>query len=146
MRTFKTLLALTFAVSALSLSTSDATAQTRSAANVEKDLIKAADTAVATYKKTGMAGLAANVQDCYEKQKNKFYCLYLDLASRRIDQIFVEAMHFPPNEFFADEKFGGRIGPVLAKSNMDMDTANQYLATTTPVVNGLVEKRLLGKK
>lgn len=122
-------------------------AHARTQEEVARDLAKATDTAVATYEEQGMSGLIIKTQDCYKKNtKNLFYCVYLDLASRRIDQVFVEAMHFPPNDFFADEQFGSRVGPVFSGANMDMDTANQYLASVTPVINNLVEKKLLGKK
>jgi hypothetical protein len=124
-----------------------AISQARTPKNIIHDLEKATGRAVATYKESGMSGLEVNVLDCYKNNKNKYYCLYYDLASRRIDQLIAEEMHFPPNDFFADEKFGGRIGPILAKLNMgNIDTANQYLATTTPVVNKMVENRLLGNK
>lgn len=126
--------------------TFEASAQARTSANVEKSLVKAADESVATYKKSGMSGLIVNTQNCYERAKiNPLYCVYLDLASRHIDQIFVEAMHFPPNEFYADEQFGSRIITVLAKENMSMDVANQYLATVTPLINKFVEKKLINK-
>lgn len=133
----------------LSLSTIFAqnTASARSNAEVSRDLAKATDAAIAAYKKGGMSGLITKTQDCYEKNtKNLFYCVYLDLASRRIDQVFVESMHFPPNEFFSDAQFGPRVEPVLASANMDMNTANQYLGLVTPAINSLVEKKLFSKK
>lgn len=119
------------------------TAYARSQAEVAKDLALATGTAVATYKKEGMSGLIIKTKACYEKNtKNPFYCVYLDLASRHIDQVYVESMHIPSNEFFSDAQFGPRIGPVLANANMDMNTANQYLASVTPVINNLVEKNI----
>ena len=122
-------------------------AHARTPEEVARDLAKATDTAVAIYKTQGMAGLIIKTEDCYEKNtKNLFYCVYLDLASRRIDQVFVEAMRFPPNDFFTDEPFGSRVRPVFIGANMNMKTANQYLASITPVINNLVEKKLLGKK
>lgn len=120
-------------------------AYARTQAEVIKDLNKATDIAVATYKKQGMAGLIGKTQDCYEKVKNSPYCVYFDVASRCIDQIMVEAMHFPPNEFFVDEPFLSRVGPVLIAANMDMNVANEYLSTITPVINNLVEKKIFRK-
>ena len=119
------------------------TAHARSPAEVTKDLVKAADTAVLAYKETGMSGLIIKTQECYEQNtKNLFYCVYIDLASRRIDQVFVESMNFPPNEFFSDEQFGSRVVPVLASANMNMDVSNKYLMIVTPEINSLVEKKL----
>lgn len=122
-------------------------AHARTQEEVERDLAKVADTAVAAYKEQGMLGLIIKTEECYERNiKKPLDCVYLDLASRRIDQVFVETMYFPPSEFFADEQFGPRIFPVLVSANMDMNTANQFLASITPVINNLVEKKLLGKK
>jgi hypothetical protein len=116
-----------------------------------KDLKKAARSSVATYKKGGMSGLISVTQDCYKRVgKNKFYCVYLDLASRRIDQLMVEGaamrgIKFPKNEFFDDEEFGPRVAGVFNKANMSMDDANEYLAKVTPIINKLVEENLMNK-
>jgi len=96
--------------------------------------------------------LAELVHNCYSNAKqNKFYCVYLDLASRYIDQIMVEdaaknGMNFPKTEFFDDELFGGRVGPVFEKANMDMNSSNEYLQNVTPIVNKMVDNSLRGKK
>lgn len=122
-------------------------AYARSPAEVARDLAKASDAAVSTYSKEGMSGLIVKTQECYERNTgNLFYCVYLDMASRHVDQIVIEVMRFPPNEFFVDESFLSRVGPVLIGAKMDMNAANQYLATVTPVINNLVEKKLLGKR
>ncbi len=94
-----------------------------------------------------MVGLIAQTSECYaNNRQNRFYCLYLDLASRKIDQIFVDAMGWPATEFFSDAEFGPRIIPVLVEAGMDMDAANAYLRTVTPVINKLVLERIVGKK
>ncbi|WP_143741982.1 hypothetical protein [Thiorhodovibrio frisius] len=119
-------------------------AYARSPAEVAEDLTNATATAVSTYKTDGMAGLITVTQECYKLNTDApFYCVSLDLASRRIDQIFVEAMQFPPNQFFSDDQFGSRIGPVFAGADMDMNSANEYLENITPVINRLVEKKIL---
>jgi hypothetical protein len=133
-----------FIVSALLFSTF---AQARTAADVEKDLKKAARSSVATYKKGGMSGLISATQGCYNKlDKNKFYCVYFDLASRHIDQIFIEGTNFPPNDFFADEQFGPRVAEVFTNANMNMTQCNDYLAKMTPIINKLVEDILQNKR
>jgi len=66
-------------------------AQARTEAEVKKDLIKAARTAVTIYKKDGMAGLIEKTQSCYKNEKiNEFYCVYFDLASRHIEQLMID--------------------------------------------------------
>ncbi len=124
------------------------TAYARSEAEVARDLTKAIDSVVVAYKKTGVSGLTAKTQECYEKNavESPFYCIYIDIASRRIDQIAVEAMHFPPSDFFADEPFSSRIIPIFVSNNMDMNTSNQYLESITILINNLLEKKLLRQK
>lgn len=115
----------------------------RSREEVARDMAKAVDTAVATYQNEGMSGLANVTQECYEKSiKNLYYCVYLDVASRHIDQIFVESMNFPPHDYFSDAQFGPRILPVLVSADMDMNTANQYLASVTLIVDNMLEEKL----
>lgn len=93
------------------------------------------------YLKSGAGGLIAVVTECYQiKTNDQLHCLYLDLASRRIDQLFVESANLPHNSFFSDEKFGQRIVTFMKIKYGNMDDANQFLATVTPAINSLVEK------
>ena len=112
--------------------------------NIAADLVQAAKTAVATYQESGMTGLVGKTKECYQKLSGKqFKCVYLDLASRRIDQIATVGTNFPPNIFFANEQFGSRIRPaLLGRANMSQEQANEYLRTSTPIINQLVEKQL----
>jgi len=113
-------------------------------ANLDKDIVKAVNASFATYRNTGMAGLGIEVDECYQKLKsNQFYCVYFDLASRRIDQLFVTGTNLPPNEFFADKQFGARIGPVFGKANMTMEQANANLFLLTSIVNDMVNKYIM---
>ena len=133
-------------------STNRVHAQARTEAEIQKDLIKAIKIAISVYQKEGMAGLIVQTKNCYANVKqNGFYCVYLDLASRHIDQLMVAGtaelgMTFPKTVFFDDELFGSRIATVFRKANMDMETSNTYLRMVTPVINKLVEDNLLRKK
>src|SRR6266446_159668 len=106
----------------------------------------------AVYRESGMAGLTGKTQDCYDNvKKHGFYCVYLDLASRRIDQLMIAAaarqgMNFPKMEFFDDELFGSRTATVFRKANMDMETSNAYLRSLTPVIDKLLGDNILRKK
>jgi hypothetical protein len=118
----------------------------RLGAGVARDLQKAADSAVGTYKTDGMTGLVAKTTECYATNaKNRFYCLYLDLASRKIDRMFVDSMGWPPTQFFGNEAFGPRVMPVFVEAGMDMHDANSYLRMVTPVIDDLVLKKILAK-
>lgn len=126
-------------------------AQARTAEDIVKELKKAARSSVAIYKSGGMSGLTDATQNCYSKlDKYKFYCVYLDIASRHIDQFMVEGaaqqgMRFPKNEFFDDEQFLQRVGGVFLKANMNMNQSNEYLDDMTPIINKLVEENLMKK-
>ena len=129
-----------------------ANAQARTETEVQNDLLKATKAAVKVYQKNGMSGLIVQTQKCYDNvDQNGFYCVYLDLASRHIDQLTLanaaqNGMTFPKTEFFDDELFRSRIATVFLKANMDMKTSNDYLRTVTPVINTLVEDNMLRKK
>ena len=119
---------------------------------MEKNLIEAAKTTVEVYSDSGMAGLASMVQDCYDDnlQKSKFYCIYLDIASRYVDQYFIAAaarrgMKFPKMEYFDDKLFVHRTRTVFDKMNIKRDEMDEYVLTLTPVINKLVEDNIFQK-
>ncbi|MDD4930188.1 MAG: hypothetical protein PHP85_13050 [Gallionella sp.] len=115
----------------------------QSRTGIVQDMIEASKKAVATYKTEGVSGMTIKTEECYSNlDKQKFFCGYLDLAARRIDQSISEAQHFPQSEFFADAKFGERIVKVFALSNMSQEQSNEYLRTVTPEINKLVDAEL----
>jgi len=140
------MIGLLTAVSLSLMTTTFNVAQARTQGDIQKELEKATTTAVEVYKEAGMTGLIGETQACYKKLKpSAYYCVYLDLASRHIDQIFIAGTQFPPNAYFDGEQLSSRIGPVFSNAKMDMDTANTYLSTIIPVVNQLVDKKIQGR-
>ncbi len=106
----------------------------------EADLEKASEFVVNTYREFGITGLEIAIEDCYKENiENHFYCLYLDLGARHIEQVMVVNMALPPENFFSDEKFGPRIAPVFIGAGMDMDTANHFLYVVTPLINDMTD-------
>lgn len=71
--------------------------------------------------------------------------VYFDIASRYIDNLGT-LMGFPHDEFFSDDQFGERVGPIFIRAEMDMQQANSYLSEITPIINKLVNDRILKKK
>lgn len=125
----------------------DGFAKSRAPHDVARELVKAADVVAATYRRSGMTGLIVETQTCYEKAKESpFYCIYLDLASRFIDQTFVAAMHYPPTEFFADEPSEVRIGATLRRARIGGKEADEYLKMLVPAIDQLVAEKLLRKQ
>jgi|GEM_PF-3964485 len=140
------MIGLLTAVSLSLMTTTFNVAQARTQSDIQRELEKATTTAVEVYKEAGMTGLIGETQTCYKRLKpSAYYCVYLDLASRHIDQIFIAGTNFPPNAYFNGEQLSSRIGPVFLSAKMDMDTANTYLSTIIPVVNQLVDKKILGR-
>jgi len=112
---------------------------------VKKNLIKAAKTAVAAYKEDGMLGLIAKTQECYSDNGNKFYCVYLDFASKHIDLIMVneaarQGVSLPKTKFFDDELFWPRIAAVFEGANMSREAGDAYLHSLIPAINKLVNE------
>lgn len=118
----------------------------KSPKDVQKEVNEAVNAVYKIYKKNGMSGLITYTTQCYEKTNNtEFRCVYIDLASRYIDQVMVEQLHFPPTEFYSDELFGPRIFAVFTNKNMNEDKSNEYLQAATPIVNKAVDKKLASK-
>jgi len=121
--------------------------QQRTGEQVAADLMKAAKISVATYRSNGMSGLIGKSKDCHKQlAKFKYYCLYLDLAARRIDQLGVAGTKFPLTEYFDDEQFGERADEIFIRTNLSRDQANDYLSNMVPVVNKLVDEEARKKR
>lgn len=101
---------------------------------------------VSTYKESGMIGLSMLVEESYMKNKNKLFNIYLDIASRQLDQIFVIGMNYPPNEYFNDDNFYKRIKAKLAKVNINKHEAMSYLESITPVIDKYLQDKLLNER
>ncbi|MEA5112785.1 MAG: hypothetical protein VB050_02060 [Geobacteraceae bacterium] len=115
----------------------------RSPEDVMTEMDKAVDMTVSTYKVSGMTGLVEMTSDCYDKTASKeFICVYIDLASRYIDQRMSEAFNFPPTEFYQDEQFGARISGVFIQHDINMEKCNEYLRAATPAINKIVDHKL----
>ncbi len=115
--------------------------QQRTEEQILADLMKAARVSVATYRATGMSGLIGKSKDCYKRlSKFKYYCVYLDLAARRIDQLGGAGTRFPPTEYFDDVQFGERTEEIFLRSSMNREQANEYLSDVAPVVNKFVDE------
>ena len=132
---------------AMALAASANAQQQRTGEQVAADLLKAARVSVATYRANGMSGLIGKSQGCYKQlAKFKYYCLYLDLAARRIDQLGGAGLQFLPTEYFDDEQFGGRAGEIFIRTNLSREQADEYLLNMTPIVNKLVEEEAKKKR
>jgi hypothetical protein len=128
-------------------------AHARTGAEVHKDVLKAAKVAVAVYRAHGMSGLIGTTQRCYDQSHNQgFSCVYLDFASRRIDQLVRAAaardgMPFQKMAFFDNASLGSRLAPVFRQANMDREKSHAYVRVLTPIINQLVdEEKILHKQ
>src|SRR6266511_762358 len=94
-------------------------AHARTGAEVHKDVLKAAKTAVTVYREHGISGLIDTTQRCYAQSNTQgFSCVYLDFASRRIDQLVRaaaarEGLRLPKMAFFDNASLGARLAPVF---------------------------------
>ena len=126
-------------------------AHARTGAEVHQDVLKAAKGAVAVYRAQGMSGLIGTTQRCYDQSTNQgFACVYLDFASRRIDQLVRAAAArdgrpFPKMAFFDNAFLGARLAPVFRQANMDREKSQAYVRVLTPVINHVVEEKILHK-
>jgi len=118
---------------------------------VHNDVLKAAKEAVAVYRAHGMSGLIETTQRCYDQSTNQgFACVYLDFASRRIDQLVRAAaardgMRLPKMAFFDNASLGARLAPVFIEANMDREQSQAYVRVLTPIINHLVEEKIRHK-
>lgn len=112
-------------------------------AEILASMVEATKEAVFAYKNGGVSGMISKTENCYENlDKLKFLCLYIDIASRHIDQTISASSQFPPSEYFADTQFGERIGKIFIKVNRSVDQKNEYLKIITPEINRFVDIEL----
>lgn len=118
-------------------------AEVRSPATVEKELRMTAKVTVQTFRKGGISELFRMVEECYQKvEGNQFVCLYIDLASRHIDQTFAAALNYPPNDNFSVDQQLLRSLPVFNRAKMNNEQITNYLLMVKPVINKLVDQEL----
>ncbi len=127
-------------------------AHARTGAAVHKDVVKAAKGAVAVYRAQGLSGLIGTTQRCYDQSHNQgFACVYLDFASRRIDQLVRaaaarEGRPVPKLAFFDNASMGARLAPVFIQAYMDREKSQAYVRVLTPIINQLVDEKRLHKQ
>ena len=118
---------------------------------MHQDVLKAAKGAVAVYRAQGMSGLIGTTQRCYDQRTNQgFACVYLDFASRRIDQLVRaaaarEGRPVPKRAFFDNVSMGARLAPVFIQANMDREQSHAYVRVLTPIINQVVDEQRLQK-
>jgi hypothetical protein len=108
---------------------------------IDKDIRKATRSAINTYKKSGVNGLTSATSACYKKNKTSLNCLYLDMASRTIDQAMAQSMGWPSSAFYSDAAVGPRVAPVFKEEKVDMNTANQFLQAIAFTINDELNKK-----
>ncbi len=134
---------LLMAVSLSLISTTFNVAHAQSQNEIRMEMDKAASIAVNAYKEGGISGLVIESQECYKKHKSPaYYCLYLDVASRHIDDIFSAALNIQPTPYFSGDQWSSRIVTVLMDAEMDDKTAKKYLETIIHSLKNMVEKKL----
>ena len=117
----------------------------RDQGEILKDGTKAAKSAVATYKKGGVSGLISATEGCYEKLQSRIspYCLYLDLASARTDQIYSGIINAPRHDFFAVENFVMRAKTVLDKTSIPEGEKGEYLQTIATFMTQVTDSEIM---
>jgi len=117
-------------------------AEVRKENSVEADVNRAAKTAVATYKEGCVSGLVIGVQDCWDKSQ-KTYCLYLDWASKHVDDKMSASIGAPSNAFFSVNATAQRAFASLAKVNRTDDAKSAYITDVESVANQATDNQLL---
>src|SRR5450830_2156651 len=114
----------------------------RTAAEVAKDMNVAAKDAVRTYKQKGMAGLAAATEACYVKRTSLPYCMYFDLASKHIDDVFSDQYGMPKSPQFSPAKVMFRMQVALSTTSLNDEQKQEYVASLEPVVERMTDVEL----
>ena len=104
---------------------------------------RAVDKFFQVYKRSGMAGVAGEIEKCYSNKKmDKLNFLYLDYTARIFDAQVTEVMGFPANEFFADSLFQERIATnVYFPRGVTMKQANKHLSDLYTKLIRRIDKR-----
>ena len=120
-----------------------ASLQARTAEQIGNDMLEAANVTVSTYKSSGMSGLISSSKTCYKNlAKMKFYCLYIDVAARHIDEVAGGGSKFPRNDYFTDKQFLPRAKIIFTNSGASMDDANEYLRNSDKVISKMVDQAI----
>lgn len=111
---------------------------------------KAVKTAFEIKNMGGMIGLISEIKKCYNNNSNQLYCVYLDIASRHIDNLVVmgaaqQGEIWPKTDFFEDKLFSSRIADVYMNQNMTKEAIKAHTSEAFSNITKLVEDSILRK-
>lgn len=118
----------------------------RTNSDIKEDIVNSVEKAVDIYAKDGISGLIKEIELCYDGNSKRinFDCVYLDIASRHINQIVFDAMAekgilLQKTAFFEDKSFFSRIAMIFKTENIDISKNSRYINSLIPIINKLVE-------
>jgi hypothetical protein len=113
-------------------------AQTRTPVDSIKEVTKASRLSISTIKKSGVSGLIEESKKCWGHTQRP-YCLYLDMAARRTDEVFGATAKIPPHEYFERSAIKERSWNLIGGYIQDEDKKLEYLDTVESAVNQSID-------
>lgn len=120
----------------------------RDESDILRDLSEAISVTKEVYENKGMNGLVELTDICYARSIEKWQCVYLDTASRRIDQNFKafadkEKFEYTRQKFFRDKAVEKRIVTYLKTGISSKKEINEYLKAVTETVNTIIDREVI---
>lgn len=82
-----------------------------------KNLSMAVDLVDKAMKATGISGVAAMVDDCYNQVDDLSFCVTLDATGKYLDDSAVRTFGFPQSTYFETKKYVNRIYPIIGQKD-----------------------------
>lgn len=112
----------------------------RSATDTAKEISRATETAVKTYKANGVSGLISDSADCWEKGARP-YCLYVDMSGDMVDAIMAGGIGAPENSYFDPQNITQRGIPLFERMSLEDSQINEYLQAVSTAVGASMRKQ-----
>jgi hypothetical protein len=87
----------------------------------------AAERALEAYGRGGMTAIKSASRDCYERDLDKIFCIYVDTAAQQIDRPMADMLKLPRDSYFYGDEFLNRAGPILVTAGLSMQESNEFL-------------------
>jgi len=95
----------------------------------------AVDQALTAYGKGGLTEIKILSQDCYKRDLDKIFCIYLDTAAQQIDIPIADRLKLPRDDYFNGIEYYRRVGQVLSHTNLTTSESNQFLLQCDKEIN-----------
>lgn len=87
----------------------------------------AVERALSAYHQGGLTQIKTASENCYTRDPDEIYCIYLDTAAQQIDGEAANELGTPRSDYFQGAQFLERARPAFLNAGLNMQESNAFL-------------------